>query len=104
LIDQGSSYNTVAMDVISGNTFGLALFTGATGNSIYSDTIGADVSQTIPLGNSYIGVYTYMASGNYIDFNVIAYNGYGTYTYHTDQNYYYGNGVGGSVYADSYGF
>jgi titin len=105
MIDQGASYNTVYMDVLSGNMCGIAIFgPGTTGNFVYSDQIGTDVTETAALGNTWYGVYTYQSSGNYIDFNVIAYNGFGVISLATDQNYYYGNGIGGNLYADNYTF
>lgn len=104
-LTQGASYNTVSQDVISGNMFGVVIFDGATGNWIESDAIGTDPSETQPVGNTWFGIYTYQASGNYVVDDLVENSGYyGVYSYATDQNDYFGNGYNNNAYGDMASF
>ena len=51
-----SSGNTIAQNVISGNTNGVQIGLGALGNSVHANLIGTDVSGTLDIGNTEAGV------------------------------------------------
>ncbi len=73
-----SYWNTIRYNVIGGNTYYGILLEDTVANYITSNWVGSDWKISVELGNGRHGVYLLRSGWNWVNSNLIAYNGWGS--------------------------